>query len=189
MKYQTARILAFLKLIIGWVLFVPCLLWTTAGSLKFLLAYTTSVKDVEEGTKAFVIDFLNLMMNMVESNVKDMPFIGFYWNSAATPKLGNGFLGGENMLFMVMFWGIFLGLAFMQSSERLFRQLKNIRQGLDDLMVIENSRGEDARSRAELMDKLKLKHHSIFLQFFPLYIFPIVIIVVVHYGLGFLGVK
>ncbi|SES77496.1 YniB family protein [Thorsellia anophelis] len=191
MTYQLARTLAYVKLVSGWLIFTVCLLWTTCGALQSLLAYskvtTTASGANEEGNIAFIIGIIQSVIATLETSLAKMNFIGFYWSTAPTPTIGHGFFGDGNFSFFIVFWGMFLGMALVQSSDKLFRQVRNVKQTVESLLLIESARGETVQSRDELISQLKLRHHSVFVQYFPLYIFPIIIIAIINFALGFLG--
>lgn len=190
MTYQLARILAYVKLIAGWLLFSVCFLWTICGSLKSLLKLSKTVapngtQAAQEGNIDFIIGIMQSVVQTLEGNIEKMSVIGSFWSTAPTPTIGDGMVG--NMSFLIVFWGVFLGMALVQSSDKLFRQVRNVKQTVESLIMIEAARGEAVQSRDALIAQLKLKHHSVFLQIFPLYVFPVLIIIMMNFALGFLG--
>ncbi|MFC0180353.1 YniB family protein [Thorsellia kenyensis] len=205
MTYQQARILAYIKMSSGWFVFAISLLWTVSGALKSLLAYSllwtvtgalksllgysqlvvNKVKNAEESGLNFIFGIMSSVIKTLDKGLSDMPVMGFFWTSAPTPVIGDGVFG--NLGFVILFWGMFIGMALVQSSDKLFSQVRNVQQTVDSLIFIETARGEKVQSADELISRLKLKHHSVFIQYFPLYVFPMVIIIMVKFALGFLG--
>ncbi len=70
-----------------------------------------------------------------------------------------------------------MGLALQASGARMSRQVRFLREGLEDQTILENAKGEEGLSRAQLEARIVVPHHTILLQIFPLYVLPVIIIV------------
>lgn len=83
---------------------------------------------------------------------------------------------------------IFVGLSLQASGARMSRQVRHIREGIEDQMILERAKGNEGHSREQLEEKIVLPHHTIFLQFFTLYILPSVIGVLGYFVIKLLGI-
>ncbi|MBW7984062.1 YniB family protein [Enterobacillus tribolii] len=180
MTYQRAGWIAVIKRIAGWVIFIPALLSTVVSVLEFL--YQMSQKQA--GINAVMMDFLHVMIDMIKFNTS---FLNVFWFNSPVPTLGQGWTVVK-IAFFVIYWLIFVGLALQASGARMSRQVRHIREGLDDQMILENAKGEQGMSREQLEAKVQLPHHTIFLQFFPLYILPVIIAAAAYFALRLLGI-
>ncbi|OON41266.1 hypothetical protein BTJ39_04690 [Izhakiella australiensis] len=176
MTYQQAGKIAIAKRILGWVIFIPAFLSTLISLLKFL----DLQHDKREGINAVMQDFVHVMIDVARFNT---PFLNSLWSSSPTPN----FNGGSNIGFWIIFILIFIGLALQASGARMWRQYRYIREGIEDRLILEKARGEEGHSRQELENKIVMPHHTIFLQIFPLYILPIIIVVAGYFILKLVG--
>lgn len=179
MTYQQAGRVAVLKRVAGWVVFIPALLSTMVSLLNFI--YSQSKQT--QGINAVMLDFLHVMIDMVRFNT---PFLNVFWHNSPVPVLGQG-LSGANLMFAIIYVLIFVGLALQASGARMSRQVRHIREGVEDQMILEQARGSEGRSRAQVEERIVLPRHTIFLQIFPLYILPVVIAVIAWLMLKLLG--
>ena len=127
-----------------------------------------------------MLDFVHVMIDMVRFNT---PFLGFFWHNSPVPE----FNGQMNIGFWLIYILIFVGLALEASGARMARQARHIKEGVEDQMILEQTKGSEGRSRQQLEEKVRVPRHTIFLQIFPLYILPIVIAVVGYFVLSLLG--
>ena len=97
------------------------------------------------------------------------------------------FNGGSNLLFWAIYILIFVGLALQASGARMWRQSRHLREGIEDRMILEQARGDEGLSRQQLEEKIVVPRHTIFLQFFPLYILPLIVAVAGYFVLKLLG--
>lgn len=67
------------------------------------------------------------------------------------------------------------------------RQVRHVREGIEDQMILEQAKGSDGRTRQQLEEKVRVPRHTIFLQIFPLYILPLVIAIAGYFLLSLLG--
>ncbi|EKT57340.1 YniB family protein [Providencia sneebia] len=174
MNYQAAISVAICKRILGWIVFLIALISTLASLVKL-----AGMKGVEgEGINAVANDFIKLMAEMTQQST---PFLNLFWHNSPVPHVYNGF-SGANIAFMVIFIFIFVGLALSASGIRMYRQIKFIRESLEDHVILEKAKGNDV-SKEELEAKVTIPRHTIFTQFFILYFWPIVIGIAIYFAL------
>jgi hypothetical protein len=179
MTYQQAGRVAVLKRILGWVIFIPALLSTVISLLNFFYEQTKA----EKGINAVMIDFVHVMVDMAKFNT---PFLNVFWYNAPQPVLGQG-VTSANIMFILIYWLIFVGLALQASGARMSRQVRHIREGVQDQLILEQTKGTEARTQQQIEERIVIPRHTIFLQFFPLYILPIIIAIVAYFVLKLLG--
>ncbi|GAB1440926.1 hypothetical protein MASR2M36_37110 [Providencia sp.] len=68
----------------------------------------------------------------------------------------------------------------------MYRQIKFIRESIEDHVIIEKAKGVEV-SKDELEAKVTIPRHTIFTQFFLLYFWPIVLGVALYLLLRFLN--
>ncbi|WP_411704953.1 YniB family protein [Edaphovirga cremea] len=179
MTYQQAGRVAVLKRVAGWVIFIPALLSTLVSLLNFIYQHSKQT----EGINAVMLDFMHVMIDMIRFNTG---FLDVFWFNSPVPQMGSGF-SSANVMFVVIYILIFVGLALQASGARMSRQVRHIREGLEDQLILEHAKGTEGRSRTQLEEKLTLPHHTIFLQFFPLYILPLIIAIVAYFIIKLVG--
>lgn len=176
MTYQQAGRIAVLKRILGWVIFIPALVSTLISALKFMNAKTVE----QEGINAVMLDFTHVMIDMMRVNT---PFLNIFWYNSPTPDFHNSM----NIMFWVIFILIFVGLAMQDSGARMSRQARFLREGVKDQLILEKAKGSDGLTREQIESRIVVPHHTIFLQFFPLYILPVIVIVLGYFFFSLLG--
>lgn len=176
MTYQQAGRIAILKRIAGWVIFIPALISTLISLLKFM--YEHSAK--QPGIDAVMMDFVHVMVEMMRFNT---PFLNIFWYNSPLPDFHNGL----NILFWVIFALIFVALALQDSGARMSRQARFLREGVNDQLILEKAKGPDGLTREALEARVQVPHHTIFVQIFPLYILPVIVIVIGYFVLKVLG--
>ena len=176
MTYQQAGRIAVLKRILGWVIFIPALLSTLISALKFMYAHS----EKQEGINAVMLDFAHVMIDMMRVNT---PFLNLFWYNSPTPDFQNSL----NILFWLIFALIFIGLAMQDSGARMSRQARFLREGVEDQLILEKAKGSEWLSREQIESRIVVPHHTIFLQFFPLYILPVIIIIAGYVFFSLLG--
>lgn len=179
MTYQQAGRIALVKRIAGWILFIPALLSTFISLANYVYQYTQK----KQGIDAVLLDFLHLMIDMTRFNT---PFLNIFWYNSPMPDFSRWFTAA-NVMFWIIYFLIFVGLALQVSGARMARQSRAIREGIEDQLILEKMKGSEGRSRAELESRVDVPHHTIFLQFFPLYILPLTIAVAGYFILRLLG--
>lgn len=97
------------------------------------------------------------------------------------------FNGGTNIGFWIIYFLIFVGIALQASGARMWRQSRHIKEGIEDQLILEQAKGNEGRSRAQLEEKINVPRHTILLQVFPLYVLPIVIAIAGYFVLKLLG--
>jgi hypothetical protein len=176
MTYQQAGRIAVLKRVAGWVIFIPAVLSTLISVLKFMYQHS----EKQPGIDAVMMDFAHVMIEMMRFNT---PFLNFFWYNSPQPD----FHQQTNILFWVIFALVFVGLALQASGARMSRQAKFLREGVQDQLILEQAKGAEGLSKAKLDAKIVVPRHTIFLQFFPLYILPVIVIVAGYFFFSLLG--
>lgn len=179
MTYQQAGRLAVIKRLAGWIIFIPALLSTVVSILKFLYQHS----EQNKGINAVMADFFHVMIDMLRFNTS---FLNVFWYNSPQPVFdGQGFR--DNLIFWLIYLLIFVGLALQASGARMARQARHVREGIEDQMVLEQARGSQGLTRTQLEEKIIMPRHTILLQFFPLYILPVILAVVGYFALKLLG--
>ena len=73
------------------------------------------------------------------------------------------------------------------SGARMSRQTRFLREGVEDQLILEKAKGPDGMSREQIESRIVVPRHTIFVQFFPLYILPVIIIVAGYFFFTLLG--
>ncbi|MDF7650157.1 YniB family protein [Candidatus Pantoea formicae] len=176
MTYQQAGRIAILKRVAGWVIFIPALLSTIISILGFMFKHS----EKQPGIDAVMLDFVHVMVDMIKFNT---PFLNMFWQNSPVPE----FNGGANIGFWIIYILIFVGIALQASGARMWRQSRHIKEGIEDQLILEQAKGAEGRTRAQLEEKIHVPRHTILLQIFPLYILPIVIAIAGYFVLKLLG--
>ncbi len=179
MTYQQAGRLAVIKRLAGWIIFIPALLSTLISLLKFLYQHS----EQNKGINAVMADFFHVIIDMIRFNT---PFLNVFWFNSPQPVFDTGLIIG-NIGFWIIYILIFVGLALQASGARMSRQVRYIREGIENQLVLEHAKGADGYNRSQLEEKIVMPHHTILLQIFPLYILPIIIAVAGYVVLKLLG--
>ncbi|WP_192456628.1 YniB family protein [Musicola keenii] len=179
MTYQQAGRIAVFKRIAGWILFIPALLSTVISLANLVHTFT----EKTQGINGVLQDFLHLVVEVLRFNT---PFLNVLWFNSPVPDFGR-LSASTTLMFWAVYLLIFFGLALQVSGARLSRQVKHIREGLEDQLILEKAKGEEGKTREELESRVELPRHSVFLQFFPLYILPVVVAVVGYLVLKVIG--
>lgn len=178
MSYQYAGLYAILKRVLGWLIFIPAFI-STAVSLIGLAAIQRPNGD---GVNAVINDFFRVLAEMVQFNT---PFFGFFWRNSPIPNTQMGF-SQENITFFVIFLFMFIGLAFSASGLRIYRQVKYLKENIQDQLIIERAM-KSGVTADELQQNIKLPRHTIFTQVMVLYISPLIVIAIGYFLIKFLG--
>jgi hypothetical protein len=173
MTYQQAGRIAILKRILGWIIFILALISTLVSLLGFVYQHSEKTK----GINAVLLDFIHVMVDMVRFNTS---FLNVFWYNSPVPNAENSLFAGANLMFIIIYLLIFVGLALQASAARMARQVKFIRERLDDQMILEQAKESDSQTREQLEQRITLPHHSIFVQYFLLYILPTIIAVAAY---------
>jgi len=176
MTYQQAGRIAVLKRIAGWVIFIPAVISTLISVLKFMYEHS----EKQAGINAVMLDFAHVMIEMMRFNT---PFLNVFWFNSPTPD----FHQNTNVLFWVIYALIFIALALQASGARMSRQARFLREGVEDQLILEKAKGADGLTREQIESRIVVPHHTIFLQIFPLYILPVLIIVGGYFFFSLLG--
>lgn len=176
MTYQQAGRIAVLKRVLGWVIFIPAVISTVISILKFMYEHS----DKQPGINAVMLDFAHVMIEMMRFNT---PFLNLFWYNSPTPH----FQQGLNVLFWIIFALIFVGLALQASGARMSRQARFVREGVENQLILEKAKGNEGLSREQIEARINVPNHTIFLQIFPLYVLPAIIIVAGYFFFKLLG--
>lgn len=90
-------------------------------------------------------------------------------------------------MFWVIFILIFVGLALQDSGARMSRRARFLREGVEDQLILEKAKGEEGLTREQIESRIVVPHHTIFLQFFSLYILPVICIAAGYVFFLYLG--
>jgi hypothetical protein len=176
MTYQQAGRVAIVKRIAGWIIFIPALISTLISLLGFL----EKSREQRDGINAVMQDFAHVMIDMIRFNTG---FLSGFWSHSPVPDFNHH----SNILFWVIYALIFVGLALQASGARMARQTRFLRESIENQMILENARGAEGQSRDQLEAKIVVPRHTIFLQFFPLYILPVIIVIAGYFVLKLAG--
>ena len=165
MTYQQAGRVAVLKRILGWVVFIPAVISTLISVLKFMYEHS----EKKPGIDAVMMDFAHVMIEMMRFNT---PFLNFFWYNSPLPD----FKHGMNIGFWVIYILVFVGMALQASGARMGRQAKFLREGVEDQLILE-----------QISERVVVPRHTILVQYFPLYVLPVVIIVLGYFFFSLLG--
>ncbi|HEX4502309.1 MAG TPA: YniB family protein [Scandinavium sp.] len=176
MTYQQAGRIAILKRLLGWVIFIPAVISTLISVFKFMFEHS----EKQPGIDAVLLDFAHVMIEMIRFNT---PFLNFFWYNSPLPDFHHSL----NIGFWIIFALVFVGLALQASGARMSRQTKFLRESVQDQMILEKSKGVEGLTKEQVEAKIVVPNHSIFVQFFPLYILPIIVIVAGYFFFKVLG--
>lgn len=176
MNYQRAGYLAIFQRISGWILFIFSSLSTVISILNFL--YLHSKQD--KGINAVAMDFIHVMVDAIHYSTK---FLDIFWHNSPIPELGKG-ITWDNILFLIIYWLAFVGLALTVTGARISRQIRFIRERLDDKLILEQLKGSEGLTRQQLEEKIVLPNHTILRQIFPLYVLPVLVLIVGYFLLN-----
>lgn len=178
MSYQHAGFYAIAKRVLGWLIFIPAFISTAISLIKLAILPRPS----GEGIHAVINDFFRVLAEMVQFNTS---FLNFFWRNSPTPNTQMGF-SQENILFFVIFFLMFVGLAFSASGLRMHRQAKYLKENVQDQLIIERAM-KSGVTKEELQQNVQLPRHTIFTQIMVLYLSPIIVIAIGYFLLKFLG--
>jgi len=166
MTYQQAGRIAVLKRILGWVVFIPAVISTLISVLKFMYEHS----EKKPGIDAVMMDFAHVMIEMMRFNT---PFLNFFWYNSPLPD----FKHGMNIGFWIIYILVFVGMALQASGARMGRQAKFLRQ----------AKGTEGLTREQISARVVVPRHTILVQYFPLYVLPVIIIVLGYFFFSLLG--
>ncbi|MEQ4452547.1 YniB family protein [Kosakonia sp. YIM B13605] len=176
MTYQQAGRIAVLKRVLGWVIFIPAVISTIISVLKFMYDHS----EKQPGINAVMLDFAHVIIEMMRFNT---PFLNLFWYNSLTPD----FHQSLNIMFWIIYVLIFVGLALQASGARMSRQARFLREGVENQMILEKAKGPEGLTREQIEARIVVPHHTIFLQIFPLYVLPVIIIVAGYFFFTLLG--
>ncbi|MGL9720280.1 YniB family protein, partial [Symbiopectobacterium sp.] len=126
------------------------------------------------------------LQNTVKSRKKKNQVRNDGYNSPM-PDFSRPF-AAASIMFWIIYLLIFVGLELQVSGARMSRQARAVREGIEDQVILEKMKGSEGRTREELASRAEVPHHTIFLQYFPLYIMPIITAFAGYLVLRLLGV-
>jgi len=180
MTHQQGGRIAILKRILGWVIFIAALLSTLTSVLNFVYENSKSTS----GINAVILDFAHVMVDMVRFNT---PFLNIFWYNAPLPVLGAG-ITFANIMFVIIYWLIFVGIALQASGVKMSQQVKRIRENVQDQLIMEQTKDGEKRTREAIESRIDVPNSPIYKQYFPLFILPIIIAVVAYFVLKLTGI-
>ena len=176
MTYQQAGRIAVLKRVLGWVIFIPAVVSTLISVFKFMYDHS----EKQPGINAVMLDFAHVMIEMMRFNT---PFLNVFWYNSPTPDFHHKL----NIGFWIIYALIFVGLALQASGARMSRQTRFLREGVEDQLILEKAKGADGLSREQIESRIVVPRHTIFLQIFPLYVLPVIVIIAGYFFFTLLG--
>ena len=176
MTYQQAGRIAVLKRVLGWVIFIPAVVSTLISVFKFMYDHS----EKQPGINAVMLDFAHVMIEMMRFNT---PFLNVFWYNSPTPDFHHKL----NIGFWVIYSLIFVGLALQASGARMSRQTRFLREGVEDQLILEKAKGADGLTREQIESRIVVPRHTIFLQIFPLYVLPVIVIIAGYFFFTLLG--
>ncbi|GAL60047.1 YniB family protein [Pseudescherichia vulneris] len=176
MTYQQAGRIAVLKRVLGWVIFIPAVVSTLISVFKFMYDHS----EKQPGINAVMLDFAHVMIEMMRFNT---PFLNVFWYNSPTPDFHHKL----NIGFWVIYALIFVGLALQASGARMSRQTRFLREGVEDQLILEKAKGADGLTREQIESRIVVPRHTIFLQIFPLYVLPVIVIIAGYFFFTLLG--
>lgn len=177
MNYQNAGIYAIAKRILGWLIFIPAFISTIISLIKLAAVQRPN----GDGVNAVINDFFRVLAEMVQFNTS---LLDFFWRNSPMPNTQTGF-SQENILFFVIFFLMFIGLAFSASGLRMYRQVKYLKENIQDQLVIERAM-KSGITEDELKQNIQLPKHTIFTQVMVLYLSPLIVIAIGYFLMKFL---
>lgn len=133
MSYQTAFYIAIGKRVLGWIIFSLALVSTVVSLV--LLAEKQGLQG--DGLNAVANDFIKIMSHIIRQNTA---FLDFFWHNSPIPSTHMGF-STANFAFILLFFLMFVGQALSASGNRMNRQLKFIKESIEDHLIFERAKG------------------------------------------------
>ena len=78
-------------------------------------------------------------------------------------------------------------MALQASGARMARQAKFLREGIEDQLILEQAKGAEGLSREQLAERIVIPRHTILVQYFPLYVLPVIVIIIGYFFFSLLG--
>ncbi len=78
-------------------------------------------------------------------------------------------------------------MALQASGARMSRQARFLREGVEDQLILEQAKGPEGLSREQIAARIVVPRHTILVQYFPLYILPVIMIVLGYVFFSLLG--
>ncbi|WJV65117.1 YniB family protein [Pectobacteriaceae bacterium CE70] len=179
MTYQQAGRVAVVKRIAGWIVFIPAMLSTLISLANLIHAFT----ERKQGINGVMQDFLHLVVEVLRFNT---PFLDIFWYNSPVPDF-NQLQAISTIMFWLIYMLMFVGLAMQVSGARLSRQVIHIREGLEDQLILEKIKGVDGKTKTQLESLIILPRHTVLVQYFPLYVLPVIVAVIGYMVLKLLG--
>lgn len=100
-------------------------------------------------------------------------YLSFFWERSPAPNHTN-FSEPHNFYFMIIYLLIFVGFAFYASGAKLASRLAEINEKIENQLIEESIKGNNARSREEIEKETDIPSNSIFSQFHEMYLAPVI---------------
>lgn len=172
MTHHQANVVAFIKRIVGIVIFIPALISTIISLFKYLV----EPKEHMQEMTAAVMDFVKLMVDILHQYTH---FLAYFWVNSPIPNLSD-WAANNSLWFIAIFFLIFVGLALQAAGARLTKRVYGIREGVIQKAALEGMNGAEGRSYEELQKLISISNTSIFAQFGLLYLAPIIWGVIIY---------
>jgi len=179
MTYQQAGRIAVLKRLVGWLVFIPALISTLISVINSIYHFSQEGR----GVSAVMLDFIRVTVDALRSV---SGFLNLFWYNSPVPDITKG-ATGANVMFFIIFALIFVGVALQASGARISRQVKHVREGVEDQLILEQLKEDGGLSKEQLENKINVPGHSFLRQYFPLYILPLIILFIAYLVLQLLS--
>lgn len=176
MTYSEAFSLAIVKKIVGWLIVIPAFISTCISLLNYLLNFSRTNPSLD----VVLADFLHIMIEMIRVNTG---FLSLFWSYSPVP----GSTSTATLSFWIVYFLVFVGAAFNQSGNRIWRQAIFIRENIEDQLLLEQIKDEHKLTKDQLKSRIKLANHPLYKQILTLYFSPIIIGVLGYISFSLLG--
>lgn len=149
---------------------------------SFFSLTSRKARFAEDGLNAVANDFIKIMSHIIRQNTA---FLDFFWHNLPIPSTHMGF-STANFAFILLFFLMFVGQALSASGNRMNRQLKFIKESIEDHLIFERAKGVEV-SKEDIEAKITIPRHTIFQQFFILYMLPLIIGGILYFMMNILG--
>jgi len=179
-NYKEAKQKIVIKKLLYTLLYIVGLVSTAISILKMLY-----FKIGDEAIFGSIISApVKRIVHFIYENTRK--YINIFWDYSPAPDITNIFELG-NLYFIFVYLLIFIGFALYSSGSKLAKRLKNINIDIEDQLIKESIKGNDARTRKEIENQINIPKQGIFDQVHLLYLAPIITAVVGGVILKLLG--
>lgn len=105
-------------------------------------------------------------------------YLGFFWKKSPIPDLIQPFQA-ENLLFLIIYLLICIGLLLYSKGNNLAAQLKVINQEIEKQLIRESLHGQIIRNRKQIEEELNISSsQNFFSQWHQLYLAPLIVTII-----------